>query len=79
VIKKLNTVRNNLAHNLKNPEQVEIEIGKVLESYDAKAAKAAKGSIRGTDLAKSLTNCVIKLLKFLMEIRMHFFKIEMER
>jgi hypothetical protein len=73
-IAKLNKIRNNLAHNLKNPREIEMEIKSLIDCYQSKADK--KLSL-GEPLADQLRSCIRKLCEFLCRVRVHFFKLKL--
>ncbi|MGH7989311.1 MAG: hypothetical protein ACREDS_03840, partial [Limisphaerales bacterium] len=73
-IAKLNKIRNNLAHNLKDPQEIELEIKSLIDCYQSKAYK--KLSL-AKSLAEQLRNCIRKLYEFLFNVRVHFYKLEL--
>ena len=73
-VAKLNKIRNNLAHNLKTPKEIELEIKSLIDCYQSKADK--KLSLDKSP-AEQLRNCIHKLCEFLLRVRVHFFKSEL--
>ena len=73
-IAKFNKIRNNLAHNLKNPQETELEIKSLIDCYQSKADK--KLSL-GKSPAEQLRNCIRQLCQFLCKVRVHFYKLKL--
>jgi hypothetical protein len=72
-IAKLNSIRNKLAHNLKNSPEIEADVKAIIDCYQSKADKKLK---LGESPAEQLRNCIRKLCGFLCRVRVHFFKLE---
>ena len=72
-IKDLNDLRNQLAHNLKNQNQIESDVKSFIE-------KCRKGgyvkSIPDGATSEQLKHCIWGLCKFLEKVRVHLFKLE---
>jgi hypothetical protein len=73
-VAKLNKIRNNLAHNLKNPSEIEAEIKSLIACYQSKADQKLN---QNKSIAEQLRECTYKLCGFLYEIRRHFFKLKL--
>lgn len=74
VIAKLNQVRNKLAHNLLSEEQIKIQVQTLIQSYQGKTDK----KLDSESLEKQLKNCMLRLISFLLKVRKHFIKLEIE-
>jgi hypothetical protein len=72
-IAKLNKIRNNLAHNLKNPREIEVDIKSIIDCYQSKADKKLSS---GEPLPVQLKNCILKLCRFLDVVNVHFHKLK---
>ncbi len=73
-IAKLNSIRNKLAHNLKDSSEIEADIKKIIDCYQSKADRKLN---LGESLADQLRNCIRKLCEFLCHVRFHFYKLEL--
>jgi hypothetical protein len=76
VIRKLNTVRNELAHNLRKPEEIQKQVKALLDCHHSKERKKP---VRAADLSEPLRGCLVKLWQFLFRVRKHLFDMEIER
>jgi hypothetical protein len=71
---KLNWLRNQLAHNLKDQGQIENDVKRFIEEYYRKAG--AKPTLP-KPLPLQLRYCIVQLCMFLHKIRCHFFNLEL--
>jgi len=72
-IDNLNWVRNQLAHNLKNPEQIESDVKWFIN--DCRKRGYVKSVPDGVT-SDQLKHCIFGLCKFLDKVRVHLFKLE---
>jgi hypothetical protein len=72
-IAKLNKIRNRLAHNLKNPKEIEVDIKSIIDCYQSKADKKLSS---GEPLPVQLKSCIFKLCQFLDSVNVHFHKLK---
>jgi len=72
-IRKLNSVRNQLAHNLKNQEKIEEDINSLIDCYYARDGKKRSRSCPLPDL---LRQCLTELCLFLYRTRYHLYVLE---
>jgi len=72
-IKSLNDARNRIAHNLKSPQDVENDLNLFIREYHKQAStKPASPS----PIAEELKTCILSLCRFLHDIRIHLFRLE---
>jgi hypothetical protein len=72
-IDKLNDIRNQLAHNLKNQGQIVNDVKTFINEYHAKAGMRLSSD---KSLSLRLKGCILKLCEFLHRVRVHFYKLE---
>jgi hypothetical protein len=72
-IAKLNKIRNDLAHNLMNQEEIEAAVKCIIESYQSKADLKLSSD---KPLPMQLKGCIVKLCAFLDAVRVYFYKLE---
>jgi hypothetical protein len=73
VITMLNKVRNDLAHKLEAPKEVEASVKRLVQSYQAKADQKVDTT---KPLPDMLRTCIIKLCHFLDAVRVQSFKLD---
>jgi hypothetical protein len=75
-IRKLNNIRNALAHNLKDHSQIELAVKSIIQSYQSKTdLKLNSGKPR----AELLRNCIVKLCEFLDDVIVHFYRLDLPK
>jgi hypothetical protein len=73
VIAKLNKVRNELAHVLMEPQEVQASVKRLIQSYNEKADLKLRA---GEELPTLLKECIKRLCGFLDEVRIQTYKIK---
>ena len=71
-IAKLNSIRNKLAHNLKNPAEIELDVKSFIDSYQSKAGMKLRSS---EPLPLRLKSCIYRLCQFLDSVNFHLYKL----
>lgn len=74
VVEKLNDVRNQLAHNLKNQPEIEKDIRSLINCYHSTTHKKQHPNKR---LPGLLRDCLCHLCGFLFGVRKHFYDLEL--
>ena len=74
-IAKLNKIRNNLAHNLKSSDEIEANVKSIIDCYQSMTDK--KLSLDQTT-PMQLRTCILRLCKFLFDVRLHFHKLDQQ-
>jgi hypothetical protein len=75
-IRMLNKARNELAHNLRNPAEIESAVKRIIQSYQSRAdAKLSSQE----PLAEQLRRCIRQLCRFLDKVRVQSFKLEWQQ
>jgi hypothetical protein len=75
-IGKLNSIRNELAHDLKDQSQIEAAVKSIIQSYQSKADLKLRS---GKPVAELLRNCIVKLCEFLDDVIVHFYKLDLPK
>ena len=74
VIAEFNELRNQLAHRLKSPEEIE----KIVKSFVAKNRKMIDVKLSLDTLPMQLKSCILRLCGFLLRVRVHFHKLDQQ-
>jgi hypothetical protein len=74
-IDKLNQIRNQLAHNLKNQSDIEKDVQSFVDEYRQRADMKL---VSNESLPKQLRTCIFELCRFLDKVRVHFYKLEVQ-
>lgn len=74
-IDKLNQIRNELAHNLKNQGDIEKDVKSFVDEYRQRNDIKL---VSNESLPKQLRSCILKLCRFLDAVRVHFYKLEQQ-
>jgi hypothetical protein len=71
-IQTLNKTRNQLAHNLKNQQEIENDLRLFIREYHKQAGTTEPPAYQ---LPDELRGCILKLCRFLHNVRVHLFKL----
>jgi len=72
-ISTLNDTRNQLAHNLKNPQEMQNDLQHFINEYHKRAGTKRTSPNPSAD---ELKTCILQLCNFLHEVRIHLFRLK---
>ena len=72
-IARLNETRNQLAHNLKNPQEMEKDIQQFIADYHKRAGTKPATPV---PTAAELKTCILNLCRFLRDVQLHLLRLE---